>query len=475
METPTSPGGSLGRSFAGASEPAFPEADGGDRYLPSDGPATLHPPLSTFRARRERLLSALGDAVAVVPAAAVMHRSRDTESPFRQDSDFYYLTGFGEPDALAVLTPHDEEHRFTLFVRPRDLEREVWSGKRAGEAGAREHFAADAAYPLEELDERLPELVKPADRIVYPLGRSPELDDRMLEIFGTLRTGRPRSGQGPIGLHDLEAALAPLRLSKDRWELERIRAAAGLSARGQLAAAGAVGPGVGEWEVAAALEGVFRRAGGVPAFPSIVGSGPNATVLHYVANDRRLQADELVLVDAGAELGMYAGDITRTYPVSGRFTAAQRALYEVVLAAEEAAIAEVRPGTPNTRVHEAAVRTLVDGMLDLGILRGDADTIIEEEEYKPFFMHRTSHWLGLDVHDVGQYREGDADVELGPGMALTVEPGIYVAPEAEGAPDEFRGVGIRIEDDVLVTADGHEVLTRDVPVEPDEVEALVRG
>ena len=475
METPVSLVGSLRRRSAEAGEPAYPEANGGDRYLSTDGPAALHPPPSTFRERRERLLQALGDAVAVVPAAAVMHRSRDTEAPFRQDSDFYYLTGFGEPDALAVLTPHDEEHRFTLFVRARDPEREVWSGKRAGEEGARECFAADAAYPLDELGERLPELAKPASRIVYPLGRSSELDRRMLELFGTLRDGRPRSGQGPTGLHDLDAELAPLRLVKDRWEVERIRAAAALSARGQLAAARAIGPEVGEWEVAAAVEGVFRRAGGGPAFPSIVGSGPNATVLHYVANDRRLRTGELVLVDAGAELGMYAGDITRTYPVGGRFSAAQRALYEVVLAAEEAAIAGVRPRAANTLIHQTAVRVLVDGLLDLGILQGDTETILEEEEYKPFFMHRTSHWLGLDVHDVGQYREGDTDVELVPGMVLTVEPGIYVAPDAEDVPDGFRGVGIRLEDDLLVTAEGHEILTRDVPIVADEVEALVRG
>lgn len=475
METPVSYGGSLRGRSTGPGEPAFPEAEGGDRYVATEGPADLHPPPPAFRERRERLLAALGDAVAIVPAAAVMHRSRDTEAPFRQDSDFYYLTGFGEPDALAVLTPHDEEHRFTLFVRPRDPEREVWSGKRAGEEGAREGFAADAAYPLEELEERLPELVKPASRIAYPVGRSSALDDRMLELFAMLRDGRPRSGLGPTGLHDLEAELAPLRLIKDSWEIERIRAAAALSVRGQRAAAQAVGPEVGEWEVAAAVEGVFRRAGGGAAFPTIVGSGPNATVLHYVANQRRLRSGELVLVDAGAELGMYAGDISRTYPVSGRFTAAQLALYQVVLAAEEAAIAEVRPDVPNNLIHRTAVRVLVEGMLDLGILKGDADTLIEEEAYKPFFMHRTSHWLGLDVHDVGQYREGDRDVELVPGMALTIEPGIYVAPAAEEVPEEFRGVGVRIEDDLLVTAEGHELLTRDLPVDPDEIETLVSG
>lgn len=424
---------------------------------------------------RARVLAALGGAAAVIPAGPLLFQGRDTEVRFRQDRDFWYLTAFREPDAVAVLSPHAADGPFTLFVRPRDPEREAWNGPRAGVEGARERWGADAAYPSGELSERLRELLEPAERIFWAWGRHPALDRRMAELLAAFRVGRARSGRGPLETADSDLLLAPLRQVKTPWELDRLRAAAALSVAGQRVALAGVRPGVGEWEVEALVESTFRSGGAAgPAFPSIVGSGPNATVLHHVANDRRARAGELLLLDAGAELNMYCGDMTRTVPVSGRFSPPQRAVYDVVLAAAEAATAVVRPGSDAAAVHDAAVSCLVAGMLDLGLLRGGHDEAIETGSYKRFFPHQTSHWLGLDVHDVGPYRTADgASVPLLPGMVLTVEPGIYVPADAEGVRAELRGIGVRIEDDLVVTESGHEVLTRGVPVAPDEVEALV--
>ena len=431
-------------------------------------------PPETFRARRERFLERSGGAVAVLCAAPELHLSRDTEVRYRQDSDFHYLTGFPEPGAVAVLTPHDPERRFTLFVRPRDPEREAWNGPRAGVEGARERHGADAAYPLDELDEHLRALCEPAEELLYAFGAHPEMDRRIVSLLGGFRRTRPRTGKGPLAVRDPDTVLAPMRMVKGPEELERLRLAAAVSAEGHLAAMRAARPGIGEWELEMVLEGSFRVAGGSgPAYPSIVGSGPNATVLHYVANDRRTRDGDLVLIDAGASFALYAGDITRTFPVSGRFTEVQRAVYRVVLEAEEAAIAAVRPGAAITDVHEAAVRVLTEGMVELGLLEGSVDTLIESGAYRRFYLHQTSHWLGLDVHDVGWYRVGGEPVRLEPGMVLTVEPGIYVPADAEGVPEALRGIGVRIEDDVAVTAGGHEILTREVPVDPDEIEALV--
>jgi Xaa-Pro aminopeptidase len=441
---------------------------------------TTAPDTATYRARRERLLDAIGEGVAVIPAGPELRKSRDTDVPFRQDSDFHYLTGFPEPGAVAVLTPHDPERRFTLFVRPRDPEKETWDGRRAGVEGAKERYGADAAYPIEELDSELKALVEPADALWYGVrADGGEMDARMLRLLALFRLKRPRSGKGPHDLRDPAAVLDRMRMVKDAGEIALLRRAARVSAEGHLAAMRAGRPGAGEWEVQAALENVFRAAGPgyAVAFPSIVGSGDNATILHYVVNDRRIGEGDLVLVDAGAEVGMYAGDITRTWPASGRFSAPQRSVYDVVLAALEAAIAEVRPGAAVSAAHEAARRVLVEGMLRLGLLEGEVDALIEEEkQVKRFFMHNTSHWLGLDVHDSGDYRLRSGEpVVLEPGMVLTMEPGLYVASDAEGVPDELRGIGVRLEDDVLVTSDGCEVLTRGVPVDPEEVERICSG
>ena len=424
--------------------------------------------------RREHLLEQLGGAVAIIPSARQLLSSRDTEVRFRQDRDFWYLTGFGEPDAVMVLSPHDPKHRFTLFVRPRDPDREVWNGPRAGVEGARERWGADSAYPIHELDSRLRDLLEPADRVVFSLGRDPALDRRVIELISGFRATRPRSGRGPLELADPDLFLGPMRQVKSGWEVDRIRAAAALSAEGHRAGLAAARPGAGEWEIEAAVEGRFRSRGAAgPAYPSIVGSGPNATVLHHVANDRRVRDGDLVLLDAGAELEHYCGDITRTFPASGSFSPAQRAVYEVVAAAEAAAIAAVRPDVAISAVHDAAVRILAEGMVSLGLLSGTVDRVIESAEYKRFYMHQTSHWLGLDVHDVGPYRIAGEPVRLRPGTVLTVEPGIYIPADSDGVPAPLRGIGVRIEDDVLVTEDGHEVLTCGIPVAADEIEALV--
>jgi Xaa-Pro aminopeptidase len=430
---------------------------------------------SPYRVRRQRLLDSIGEGVAVFPAAPELLKSRDTEVPYRQDSDLLYLTGYHEPEAVAVLSPLAEE-ALTLFVRPRDPEKEVWTGWRAGVEGAKERYGADAAYPVQELDEHLKKLLEPADAVWYRLGGPREIDERIVKLVRGFRTSRARSGKGPTDVRDPSSLLDRWRMVKDPWELARLREACALSARGHRALMAAARPGVGEWELQAALEAAFRAGGprAGTAFPPIVGSGANATVLHYVANGRRVEEGELVLVDAGAEYESYCGDISRTFPASGRFTPPQREMYGVVRAALEAGIAAVRPGAPFSAVHDASRRVLVEGMVGMGLLAGEVSELVEKEAYKRFFMHQTSHWLGLDVHDAGPYRERDGTpVTLEAGMVLTVEPGIYVARDGEGIPEPLRGTGIRLEDDVLVTAEGHEVLTRDVPVDPDEVEELV--
>jgi Xaa-Pro aminopeptidase len=432
--------------------------------------------LARHATRREHFLERLGKGIAILPAARTKYRSRDTEIRFRQDSDFFYLTGFDEPDAVAVLTPHDPERRFTMFVRPRDAEREVWDGVRAGVDGARSVFGADAAHTVQELEDLLRELLEPADAIHYALGSDPVLDSIITELVVSFRRTRQRAGRGPVSIVDPGEVLGEMRVVKEAAELDRLRLAARINVEGHLAAMRAARPGAGEWEMEAAMESTWRDLGaGGPAYPSIVASGPNATTLHYTTNDRRALDGELVLIDAGCESGLYCSDITRTFPVSGRFSTPQRAVYELVLAAEEAAIAAVRPGAPFSAIHTAALEVLVPGMLALGLLKGDADELIAGGDHKRFFMHQTSHWLGLDVHDVGLYAREGEPVTLREGMVLTVEPGIYVQNDAPDVPDEYRGIGVRIEDNVVVTADGREVLTRGVPVAVDEIEALLGG
>jgi Xaa-Pro aminopeptidase len=444
--------------------------------LAAPPPATAPPsPDDPFRRRRERFLEEIGQGVAVLCSAPELLKSRDTEIRFRQDSDFFYLTGFTEP-GVAVLTPHNAEHRFTLFVRPRDPEKETWNGPRAGVDGARERFGADAAYPLEELEAKLKPLLEPAAALWYALGSDEAMDRRLTGWIRDWRYRRARTGKGPSDLMDPAGVLDPMRVVKEPGEAELVRHACRLSADAHLAAMRAARPGMGEWELANVVNGVVHAAGPdcAPAYPTIVGSGANATVLHYTVNGRRAEEGDLVLIDAGAERAMYCGDITRTFPVGGRFTAPQRAVYDAVLRAEEEAIAMVRPGVTIAEIHDATREALARGMVELGLLAGDPAELARGDALKRFYMHQTSHWLGLDVHDAGDYRARGGDwLPLRPGMVFTVEPGIYVPADAEDAPAGLRGIGVRIEDDVLVTEDGCEVLTRGVPVDPDEIERLV--
>jgi len=423
-----------------------------------------------YRQRREQLMEKIGQGTAIFHSAplAVMHN--DVEYTFRQDSSFFYLTGFDEPDAVIVLAPHHKEHRFVLFVQPKDPDKEVWTGYRAGVEGAKERYGADEAYPITELNEKLPQYLLEADRIYYHFGRDRNFNETIVKIWQRLMTTYPKRGTGPIAIQDSGTILNPMRQIKSMAELELMRKAAAISVEAHNHAREFAKPGRYEYEIQAEMDYIFRKHGGNgPAYPSIIASGPNSCVLHYVENNRQLQDGDLLLIDAGCAYNYYNADITRTFPVNGQFTPEQKILYDIVLEAQEQAIAQVKPGNPYNQVHETAVRVLVEGLLDLGLLMGDIEEIIKEEKYKPFYMHRTGHWLGLDVHDVGVYQYGENPYPLQPGNVLTVEPGIYIGPTTkpvEGQPeipDRWRGLGIRIEDDVLVTADGHDILTSGVP------------
>jgi Xaa-Pro aminopeptidase len=432
-----------------------------------------------LKRRRRDLLRAIGpDGVLIVPAAQEVARNRDVHYPFRQSSDFAWLTGFPEPDAVAVLAPKHEDGEFVLFCRPRDPEREVWDGYRFGTEGATEQFGADAAHPLAELDEKLPELLADRKRIHYPLGVDADLD---LKVMGWLRAVRAQARKGvsaPTALLTSDELLHERRLIKSKRERATMRRAAGISAAAHRRLMQTCRPGLSEQQLEATfLHACAEQGARFQAYPPIVGGGSNACVLHYVENADTLREGDLVLVDAGCELDGYASDITRTFPVSGRFSGPQRTLYELVLAAQQAAIAAVKPGKRWDAPHRAALKVLTRGLVDLGFIEGtrkDLPQLIKDEKYKPFYMHRTGHWLGMDVHDVGSYKVDGKWRTLEPGMVLTVEPGLYVAPDAQ-APAQFRGIGIRIEDDVLVTEDGHEVLSRDVPKDPDAIERLMAG
>lgn len=433
-------------------------------------------PSETFVERRRRAAERLGDGVMVLPSATIQRSSRDTEHPYAPDRELYYLTGWTEPDSLAVLVGGDDPE-LVLFVRERDPDVELWNGPRTGPEGAAELVSPDACHPLSALDERLPELLDRGDRIHYRLGRGDEAERHVLAALERARSRGPRKGTGPRGVVDPGEVLDDLRLVKDRLELDAIRRACAITAEGHRAGARTIAPGTGEWAVEAAIEAAFRTAGAEgPGFGTIVGGGSNACVLHYVRNGDVLKDGDLVLVDAGARAGLYSGDVTRTYPVSGELHGPHRDVYELVDAARAAAIGATRPGGTIADVHDAAVRVLVAGLVDLGVLDGEIDDLVEGEAHNAFFPHQTSHWLGLDVHDPGDYARDGESRRLEPGMVFTVEPGLYFRPDFEGAADsDLQGIGVRIEDDVAVTDDGHEVLTADVPTAPGDVERLVRG
>ena len=413
-------------------------------------------------------MAELGGAAAVIPASTLVTHHADTEWPFRQNSDFWYLTGLDEPDAVALLLPHRPEgERFVLFVQPKDPAAEVWTGFRWGTEGAVERYRADLAYPLDQLPARLPELLAGAEAIAFRVGRHPAVEPLVLSTWGRQLDSYSRSGTAAMGLVAPTPILHRLRLRKEPHELERMRQACGISAEAHELARQMTRPGMNESEVQAAIEAHFRARGARgPAYGSIVAGGDNACVLHYTANTAPLQDGDLLLIDAGCSLeDYYNGDITRTFPVNGCFSGEQRELYALVLEAQEAAVETVQPQGTAEAVHATALRVLVEGLVELGLLAGDPDGIIERGDYRHLYMHRTGHWLGLDVHDVGAYRLGEQPAALEPGIVLTVEPGLYVSdrlavPEGQPAIDDrWKGIGIRIEDDVAVTADGHEVLT----------------
>jgi Xaa-Pro aminopeptidase len=426
-----------------------------------------------FAERRNRFLAEVPPrSLALLPAAPVALRSGDVEYPYRQDNDFYYLTGFPEPEALCLLDAEGEE-RFTLFVRPRDPERETWTGKRYGVEGARAQFGADAAYTVERFDEIFTKRLDARERLYYALGRNASLNQRVLEQVRRSQATRERSGAPALALLSPVDVLHEMRLRKRPEELERMRRAAAISAVAHREALLAARPGVNEQQIEATIDFAFRRLGATgPAYPSIVASGANATILHYVDNCRRLEDGDLLLIDAGAEYDYYCADVTRTYPVGARFSDDQRRIYEIVLAAQKAAIDTVAPDVTFDAVHDAALRVLIEGLRDLGVISLSLQEALEKGAYRSFYMHRTSHWLGMDVHDVGRYRLDDKSRVLEPGMVLTVEPGLYFAETADGHACRYRGIGVRIEDDVLVTHGGRDVLTAEIPKALADLEDL---
>ena len=428
---------------------------------------------SIHASRRARLAAALGDGIAIVATAPEVPRNRDTHYPYRHDSYFYWLTGFAEPEAVVVLVGGAEPQSI-LFCRDKDETREIWDGFRHGPAAAQQQFGFDAAHSVTELDARLPELMGNRARLAYAVGQDPVWDARVIGWLNAVRA-KTRQGIGAPGeIIDVRHALDEMRLIKDAHELALMRRAADISTRAHGIAMRATRPGRHEYEIEAELLCAFRSGGAeAPAYTSIVASGANACVLHYVFNNQPLADGDLLLIDAAAEFGSYAADITRTFPVNGRFSAAQKDAYELVLAAQEAAINEVRPGSHWNSPHEAAVRVLTQGMVDLKLLAGNVDGLIESNAYNRFYMHRTGHWLGMDVHDAGEYKIKGEWRPLVPGMTLTVEPGLYIRP-ADDVPEAFWNIGIRIEDDVAVTESGCEVLTAP-PKTVDEIEAWMNG
>lgn len=446
-------------------------------------------PAAVFARRRRTLMERMGPgSIALLPAAPSLPRNRDVHYPYRQDSDFYYLTGFPEPEAIAVLAPGGEPE-FLLFCRERDPQMEIWHGRRAGPRGAMDRYGADNAHPISEIDKLLPPLLENRERVYYAIGYNPDFDRQVMDWINRVR-GKARTGvRSPVTFVALEHLLHAMRLRKDPEEIAVMRESARIAAEAHGRAMRACRPGLMEYELEAEILYTFLRNGAGWAYPSIVGGGDNSCILHYTENNAPLRDGDIVLIDAGAEVDGYASDITRGFPVNGRFSGEQRAIYELVLAAQQAAIDQVRPGRHFNEPHDAAVRTLTEGLVALGLLRGEVEELIEEEQHKPFYMHRTGHWLGMDVHDVGDYKTGDDWRLYEPGMVTTIEPGLYIPAggkimDAHWArlgvyletelDERWQRIGVRIEDDVLVTTEGNEVLSAAAPKTIDEVEALMR-
>ncbi len=429
---------------------------------------------AVFKRRRQDLMHQMGEGIAILPTAPHQPRNGDVLYPFRPDSDFYYLTRFPEPEAVMVLVPGRPEGEFILFCREKDPAKELWDGRRQGIQGAVANHGADQAFPIDEFEATLPTLMENKDKVFTVVGRYPEFDSEIIACLRHIRD-RQRSGvHAPGEIVDLGHLLHEMRLLKRKEEVQLMRQAANISADAHIRAMQHTAPGRFEYQVQAELECEFRLGGSAwPAYPSIVAGGANACILHYTENDCVLNDGDLLLIDAGAEFDCYAADITRTFPVNGTFSGEQRAVYEIVLAAQAAAMEAIAPDRTVVDYHDAAVRVLTDGLVDIGLLSGDTAELIETRAFHRFYMHRTGHWLGMDVHDVGDYKIDDQWRLLEPGMVLTVEPGLYISP-AEDVPERWHNIGIRIEDDVLVTRGGHDVLTRKAPKSIDDIEHLMR-
>lgn len=427
-------------------------------------------------ARRKALMKRIGgDAVAIIPSAHEVVRARDTHYRFRQDSDFQYLTGFPEPEAIAVLLPGRKDGEFVLFVRSRDPDSEIWYGRRAGPEGAVERYGADQAFTIDEFETELPKLLAGRETVHYTLGEYSELDAEITAAVRHLREVSRRGAAAPTSFVSLDVTLHEMRLIKSPLEIALMRHAAEVSAGAHVRAMQATAPGKFEWQIAGEIHSTFELADMQPGYGSIVGGGENACILHYVENNARLNDGELLLIDAGGEYRGYTADITRTFPIGGKFSGPQKAVYEVVLAAQKAATKEMQVGNSCGRPHEVATKVLTQGMVDLGLLKGSVKALIKEQKHRQFYMHGTGHWLGMDVHDVGRYKLDGKYRAFEPGMVMTVEPGLYIAPGSKDVPEEFWGIGIRIEDDVLLTENGPEVLTGGVPKEISDIEALMAG
>ena len=427
-----------------------------------------------FATRRARLGALLGPRAALLLASPPEQlRNGDVHYKFRQDSDILYLTGFEEPGTVVLLRPDHPKTPFVMFVRPRNPSEETWTGRRAGVEGAVARFGADAAFPAGDLDSKLPELLSGVDDLHLSFGRDEEWDARVLRLVGRMRAAERRGTRAPVRLVDARLSLHEMRLMKSADEVAALRRAAAITAEAHIGAMKAARAGRGEHEIEALIDYTFRRRGGTgPGYPSIVGCGDNAVILHYVENSAPLEEGKLLLVDAGCEVDGFTADGTRTFPVGRPFSPEQRRVYQAVLDVQEAAIAAVRPGVTLDAIHTQVVEQLTQKLVELGLLQGDVATLVSENAHRPYYMHRTSHWLGMDVHDVGFYSLEGAARPLVPGMVLTIEPGLYIAPDA-AAPPELRGIGVRIEDDILVTDTGYENLTIATPKSVAELEALV--
>jgi len=428
-----------------------------------------------YKRRRKHLMQIMGDdAVAILPAALVRMRNRDAEFQYRQDSDFHYITGFDEPEAVAVLVPGRDHGEYILFCRENDKKMETWNGLRAGQDGAIEKYAADDSFPIDDIDDILPGLLENKEKVYYTMGVRPDFDQLIIKWVNRLREQSRMGIHTPSEFVSLDHQLHDMRLYKSAAEIKAMRKAAQISAKAHIKAMQFCKPGVYEYQLEAELLHTFMHGGArFSAYSSIVGGGKNGCILHYVENSEILKNGDLVLIDAGAEVECYAADISRTFPVNGKYSKEQRALYEIVLAAQLAAIEQVKPGNHWNDPHEAAIKVITQGLIDVGILKGKLETNIKKETYRGFYMHRTGHWLGMDVHDVGDYKVEDEWRVLEPGMVLTVEPGLYISADHDKVAKKWHNIGIRIEDDVLVTKDGHDVLSKDVPKTPDEIEALM--